>query len=74
LAEQPIPIISAFRQRFCTQTYFGYHFATHVTSLPPVTTVSGYTITANLNNFVLTGNGLRGVRHLQPEGHARTIW
>ena len=49
------------------KTYFGYHFATHVTSLPPVTTVSGYTITANLNNFVLTGNGLRGSGTFNPK-------
>lgn len=49
------------------KTYFGYHFAAHVTSLPPVTTVSGYTITANLNNFVLTGNGLRGSGTFNPK-------
>jgi hypothetical protein len=48
-------------------TYFGYHFATHVSSLPPVTTVSGYTITAKLNNFVLTGNGLHGSGTFNPK-------
>jgi hypothetical protein len=41
-------------------TYHGRHSATHVASLPPVTTTSGYTITANLNDFTLTGNGLTG--------------
>jgi len=39
-------------------TYFGSHAATHVASLPPVTTTSGYTITAVLNDFTLTGTGL----------------
>jgi hypothetical protein len=48
-------------------TYFGTHFAAHVTSLPPVTTVSGYTITADLNNFALTGNGLRGSGTFNPK-------
>jgi Protein of unknown function (DUF3224) len=41
-------------------TYFGKHVATHVASLPSVTTTSGYTITAKLNDFTLKGNGLRG--------------
>jgi len=41
-------------------TYFGKHIASHVASLPTVTTTSGYTITANLNNFKLTGTGLTG--------------
>lgn len=49
------------------KTYFGTHFATPVTSLPPVTTVSGYTITGDLNNFVLTGNGLRGSGTFNPK-------
>jgi len=49
------------------KTYFGKHFATHVTSLPPVTTTSGYTITADLNNFVLTGTGLRGSGTFNPK-------
>jgi hypothetical protein len=42
------------------KTYVGRHSATHVASLPPVTTKSGYTITADLNNFSLRGNGLKG--------------
>ena len=41
-------------------TYFGMHIATFVASLPPVTTTSGYTITAVLNDFTLTGTGLTG--------------
>jgi hypothetical protein len=41
-------------------TYFGKHFATFVASLPPVTTKSGFTITAVLSNFKLTGTGLTG--------------
>ena len=41
-------------------TYFGKHLATVVASLPPVRTVSGFTITAVLNNFKLTGTGLTG--------------
>jgi hypothetical protein len=49
------------------KTYFGKHIATHVTSLPPVTTTSGYTITADLNNFVLTGTGLRGSGTFNPK-------
>ncbi len=49
------------------KTYFGKHFATHVTSLPPVTTTSGYTITADLNNLVLTGTGLRGSGTFNPK-------
>ena len=49
------------------KTYFGRHIATHVVSLPPVTTTSGYTITANLNNFVLTGTGLRGSGTFNPK-------
>jgi hypothetical protein len=40
--------------------YSGTHTATLVTSLPPVTTASGNTITAVLNNFTLTGTGLTG--------------
>jgi hypothetical protein len=42
------------------RTYFGKHVASHVASLPPVTTTSGYTITANLNDFTLKGTGLTG--------------
>lgn len=41
-------------------TYAGAHAAKHVASLPPVTTTSGYVITADLNNFKLTGTGLTG--------------
>ena len=41
-------------------TYFGMHIATFVASMPPVTTTSGYTITAVLNDFTLTGTGLTG--------------
>jgi hypothetical protein len=41
-------------------TYSGRHAATHVTSLPSVTTTSGYTITGNLNDFTLSGDGLTG--------------
>jgi len=48
-------------------TYFGKHTATHVTSLPPVTTTSGYTITGDLNNFVLSGTGLRGSGTFNPK-------
>ena len=40
--------------------YSGAHTATFVTSLPAVTTAAGYTITAVLNNFTLTGAGLTG--------------
>lgn len=42
------------------KTYFGAHKATAVAALPPVKTTSGYTITAVLKNFKLTGNGLTG--------------
>jgi hypothetical protein len=42
------------------KTYFGRHSATHVASMPPVTTTSGYTITADLNDFTLSGHGLTG--------------
>jgi len=49
------------------KTYSGKHIATHVASLPPVTTTSGYTITADLNNFVLTGTGLRGSGTFNPK-------
>jgi hypothetical protein len=40
--------------------YSGTHTATFVASLPAVTTESGYTITAVLNDFTLTGTGLTG--------------
>jgi hypothetical protein len=40
--------------------YFGTHRATVVAALPPVKTESGYTITAVLNDFTLTGHGLTG--------------
>jgi hypothetical protein len=40
--------------------YSGTHTATFVTSLPAVTTTSGNTITAVLNDFTLTGTGLTG--------------
>jgi hypothetical protein len=42
------------------KTYFGTHTSTNVASLPPVRTESGYVITGNLNDFVLTGTGLTG--------------
>jgi hypothetical protein len=42
------------------QTYFGTHTSTSVTSLPPVTTESGYVITGSLNDFTLAGSGLTG--------------
>jgi hypothetical protein len=41
-------------------TFSGTHAATHVASLPAVTTTSGHTITAVLNDFTLTGTGLTG--------------
>jgi hypothetical protein len=56
--------------------YVGRHSATHVVSLPPVRTTSGYTITANLNDFTLRGNGLKGSGQVnlkilpQPSGDA----
>ncbi len=40
--------------------YSGTHTATFVASMPAVTTESGYTITAVLNDFTLTGTGLTG--------------
>jgi hypothetical protein len=40
--------------------YSGTHTATFVTSMPAVTTASGNTITAVLNDFTLTGTGLTG--------------
>jgi hypothetical protein len=42
------------------KTYSGTHTVTPVTSLPPVTTESHYTITADLNDFALAGTGLTG--------------
>ncbi len=41
-------------------TYHGTHSSTNVTSLPAVTTESGDTIVADLNDFALTGTGLTG--------------
>jgi hypothetical protein len=58
------------------KTYIGRHSATHVASLPPVRTISGYTISANLNDFTLRGNGLTGSGQVnvkllpQPSGDA----
>jgi Protein of unknown function (DUF3224) len=42
------------------KTYVGKHVATPVAALPPVTTTSGYTITAVLNDFTIRGHGLTG--------------
>ena len=42
------------------KTYDGTHTTTRLSSLPPVTTESGYTITADINNIVLAGTGLTG--------------
>jgi len=42
------------------QTYYGTDTATSVGSLPPVTTSSGDTITGDLENFTLAGQGLTG--------------
>jgi hypothetical protein len=39
------------------KTYFGTQTSTNVTSLPPVTTTSGYTILADLAGTGLTGSG-----------------
>jgi hypothetical protein len=47
-------------------TYFGRHTATNVESLPPVTTTSNYTITADLNDFTLKGTGLTGSGTVDP--------
>ena len=47
-------------------TYRGTHTGTNVTSLPSVTTSSGDTITADLNNFALAGRGLTGTGTLNP--------
>ena len=58
VAAGPLEHISVSLQSL--NTYSGTHSATHVTSLPPVTTTSGYTITAALNDFTLTGTGLTG--------------
>lgn len=48
------------------QAYRGAHTATLVTSLPSLTTESGYTITADLNDFTLTGSGLTGSGTVSP--------
>jgi hypothetical protein len=70
------PLVHVSVSASSLKTYFGAHSATHVLSLPPVTTTSGYTITADLNDFTLSGNGLRGsgrvdVKALpQPSGDA----
>ena len=48
------------------KTYRGVHTETNVTSLPSVTTSSGDTIAAALNNFALTGTGLTGTGTLDP--------
>ena len=42
------------------KTYRGTHTSTNVTSLPAVKTESGYTLTTDINNFVLTGKGITG--------------
>jgi hypothetical protein len=49
------------------KTYHGTHTATAVGSLPPVKTESGYTITADLNNFTLAGTGLVGSGTFNPK-------
>jgi len=49
------------------KTYYGTQTSTNVTSLPPVTTKSGYKIVADLNNFVLTGTGLTGSGTFNPK-------
>jgi hypothetical protein len=48
-------------------TYSGTHSATFVASLPAVTTESGYTITAVLHDFTLTGTGLTGSGTANPK-------
>jgi hypothetical protein len=48
------------------KTYRGAHTGTNITSLPNVTTESGDTIVADLNNFALTGTGLTGTGTLNP--------
>ncbi len=42
------------------KAYHGTHKATRLSSLRPVRTESGYTITADINNIVLAGTGLTG--------------
>ena len=48
------------------KTYRGTHTETNVTSLPNVTTSSGDTIAAALNDFALAGTGLTGTGTLNP--------
>jgi hypothetical protein len=50
------------------KTYYGSHTATRMTSLPPVTTESGYKITAVINSIVLAGTGLTGSGPRRPGG------
>ena len=50
------------------KTYYGTHTATSVSSLPSVMTESGYTITADINNIVLSGTGLTGAGTIGPSG------
>jgi hypothetical protein len=47
--------------------YIGTHTSTHVISLPPTKTESGYIITANLNNFRINGAGLAGSGTVNPQ-------
>jgi hypothetical protein len=54
------PLVHVSVSASSLKTYFGTHSATHVASLEAVPTTSGYTITADLNDFTLSGNGLRG--------------
>jgi hypothetical protein len=49
------------------KTYFGTLTSTSVTSLPTITTTSGYKIVADLNNFVLAGTGLTGSGAFNPK-------
>ncbi|MBV9207297.1 MAG: hypothetical protein JO037_18285 [Actinobacteria bacterium] len=54
------PLVHISVSQRSLNTYAGTFTATHVASLPPVTTVSGYKITADLYNFTLAGGGLTG--------------
>jgi hypothetical protein len=47
-------------------TYTGTHASTLVDALPPVTTDAGNTITADLNDFTMTGSGLTGSGTFSP--------
>jgi hypothetical protein len=48
------------------KTFSGKHKATFVTQAESVTTTSGYTITAVLNDFTLKGKGLTGFGNVNP--------